>query len=89
MEVLNHLNDLLPYVKPAAVLIGLLLVVITIAALTYIVKSASRPLLAVMQWSVGHTSGEQPGEVMQGISYGARMLFWAGVIGLAVWIVFH
>lgn len=89
LEALNNLNDYLPYVKLAGVLIGTLLVVTTIAILTYVVKTAFRPLLVVMQWTVGHTPGEPAGEVMQGISFGARMLFWAGVIGLVVWFCFH
>jgi hypothetical protein len=89
MEALNSLNDFMPYVKIAGVLIGLLLAIITIAALTYVLKSGFGPFLVVLQWTVGHTAGEQPGEVVQGISYGARMLFWAGIIGLVGWAIFH
>ena len=88
MSDLLGLKEYLPYIKLAAIGGGVALVFITIAAFTYIAHTTCRPLFVVLQWMVGYTPG-QPGEVAQGFSYGARMSFWAALIGLAVWFFFH
>ncbi|MHB1423121.1 MAG: hypothetical protein ACYC3I_07995 [Gemmataceae bacterium] len=88
-DVINSLGEYLPYLKLAGVAIGIALAVFAAAALTYIIKVMCGPSWRVVQWLVGHTPGEQPGEFVQGMSYGARMLFWAGVIGIVGWTIFH
>ena len=88
-ELLNSLENVVPYVKLAALVSGAALVFIAIAALTFTLQSTCRPVLVLMQWMVGHTPGDKPGEIVRGISYGARMLVWASLISFMVWIVFH
>jgi hypothetical protein len=88
-ELLNGLGNVLPYVKLAAVVAGVALVLIAAAALMYVLQSTFRPVFVVTQWLVGYTPGEKPGEIVRGISYGARMLVWAALIGVTVWMVFH
>jgi hypothetical protein len=89
IELLSGLENVVPYAKLAAMVIAATLILIAAAALTYTVQVVCRPLCTVMQWMVAYTPGEKPGEVIQGISMGARMLVWAALIGLVVWIVFH
>jgi hypothetical protein len=88
-ELLNGLENVLPYVKLGAVGMGLALGLIAAAAFMYVVQTTFRPLLVVMQWMVAHTPGEKPGEIIQGFNIGARMLVWATLIGFVVWFVFH
>ena len=63
--------------------------VIALAALVYIVRVASLPLVRVAQWLVAYKPGEEPSELVAGIAVGARMLAWAGVVGVIVWFLFH
>ena len=88
-EMLNDLGGILPYLKLAALAVGLALALITVAAVTYLVQTTCRPLLAVVQWLVGYTPGQEPGEIISGTSYGARMVAWASLIGLVIWVFLH
>jgi hypothetical protein len=36
-----------------------------------------------------YTPGERSSEIVAGISYGARVLAWAGIIALLIWFLFH
>lgn len=89
LSLLNELENMLPYVKIAAVVIGIVSVLIAAASITYIAQTSCRPLFVVLQWMVAYTPGEKPGEIIQGISIGARMLVWSVLIGLVVWFLFH
>lgn len=86
---LSGLESVWPYVKLAAMVSGAALALLAIAALMYILQTTCRPVLVVMQWLIGHKPGEKPGEFACGISYGVRMLVWASLISLVVWLVFH
>jgi len=88
-ELLDSLQDILPYMKLAVWAMGAVLALIALAALTYIVRTTYGPLAGVMQWLVGYTPGEEPGEIARGISHGARMMVWAALIGLLGWFLFH
>jgi hypothetical protein len=55
----------------------------------YTVRTAAGPSLAVVQWMFAYTPGERPGDIVAGMSFGARMLAWASPVGLAVWVLSH
>jgi hypothetical protein len=55
----------------------------------YVLKTGLEPLWRVLVWLFGHTPGERPGQMVAGIIFGARMLAWAGLTGLAVWFLVH
>jgi hypothetical protein len=83
------LQDYLPYVKWAALLIGISLVLIAVAAITYVLKTTYAPLFLALRWIVGLGHREEPGEIARGIGYGARMVLWAVVIGFFGWFFWH
>jgi hypothetical protein len=88
-ELLNGVENVLPYLKTIAWAIGLALGLIAMAAAMYVVRTAVGPLLRVAQWMFAFTPGERPGEMVAGFIFGARMLAWAGLISVAVWFVVH
>ena len=83
------MDDLLSNVQTVFWLALGLAGVIALAAVVYILRAASWPLLKAVQWMFAYAPGGRPGDVIAGISYGARMLAWAGVIGLLIWCFFH
>ena len=88
-ELLTGFGEFLPYLKTIAWAIGLALGLIAAAAAVYVVRTSVGPLLRVAQWMFAYTPGERPGELVAGISFGARILAWAGLIGVAVWLLVH
>ncbi len=88
-ELLTGLQNMLPYLKLIACVIGVALGLIALAAMMYVLQTALGPLWRFMQWMFGHTPGERPGELVAGIAFGARMLVWAGLIGVMVWFIVH
>jgi hypothetical protein len=88
-ELLDGFRDALPYVKAIALVIALTLGLIAAAAGMYVVRTTAGPLWRVAQWMFAHTQGERPGELVAGIIFGARMLAWSGLIGVAVWFLVH
>jgi len=81
MEVFNHLE----VIVWAAVLIA---GIIALAAFVYIVRTAAAPFVKGLQWMFAYTPGEKPNELVSGVSTGARMLLWAGVVGIITWWFF-
>jgi hypothetical protein len=88
-ELLDSFRDALPYLKTIALVIGLTLGLIAAAAGMYVARAAVGPLWRVLQWMFAYTQGERPGELVAGIIFGARMLCWAGLIGVGVWFLVH
>lgn len=86
-ELLNGFSDVLPHLKTIALAAGVVLGLIAAAATVYILRTAFGPLWLVILWMIGHTPGKPPGELVAGIVYGARILAWSGVIGVAVWLM--
>jgi multisubunit Na+/H+ antiporter MnhB subunit len=84
-ELLTGLQNALPYLKLIACAIGVALLLIALAAAMYVLRAALGPMWQVLLWLFGHTPGERPGELVAGIVFGARMLAWAGLIGVTVW----
>ncbi len=84
-ELLTGLQNVLPYLKIVAWAIGVALGLIALAATMYVLRTALGPLWRFVQWMFGHTPGERPGELVEGIAFGARMLVWSGLIGVTVW----
>jgi hypothetical protein len=69
----------------AALVIGAL---VAFAALVYIVRTATSPFVKTIEWMFAYTPGEKSNEVVSGVSAGARMLLWAGVVGIITWWFF-
>jgi len=88
-ELLAGLGNILPYVKPIAWAIGLALGLVAAAAGIYVVRTVFGPLWRVVQWMFAYKPGERPGDLAAGIIFGARMLAWAGLVGMAVWYLVH
>jgi hypothetical protein len=88
-ELLSNFGDAVPYLKAIALVIGLALGLIAAAAAMYVLRTALGPLGRVAQWMFAHTPGERPSQMVAGISFGGRMLAWAGLIGIAVWFLVH
>jgi hypothetical protein len=88
-ELLAGFGDVLPHLRTIAWAIGLTLGAIALAAAMYVLKTGLEPLWRVLVWLFGHTPGERPGQMVAGIIFGARMLAWAGLTGLAVWFLVH
>jgi hypothetical protein len=88
-EILSSVGELLPHVKTIALVVGVTLGVIALAAAMYVLQTAFGPLWRVVQWLFGYTPGQRPGDIVAGMIYGFRMLAWAGVIGFVVWFFAH
>ncbi len=86
-ELLSGLQNALPYLQGAAWVIGVALALIAAAAAVYTVKTAFGPLLVILRWMFAHTPGEKPNDIVAGISFGGRMLAWAALVGLLVWLL--
>jgi hypothetical protein len=76
------------YLKVIGIGIVLILGVFAIAAFVNAAKTASGPVVRVIQWMVGHTPGQKPSDIVAGISFGARILVWAAVISSVIWFFF-
>ena len=55
----------------------------------YAAKTAFGPLAAALRWLFAYTPGERPNDIVAGISFGARMLAWAALVGAVVWFVYQ
>lgn len=88
-EIFDSFRDALPYVKPIVMAIGVALGLIAAAAGMYVVRAAVGPMWRALQWMFAYRQGERPGELIAGIVFGARMLAWAGLIGVGVWFLVH
>ncbi len=86
-ELLSGLENLLPHLKTLVLVVGVALALIAAAAATYVLRAVFGPLWRVVQWMFAYTPGTKPGEIVAGIAFGARMLAWAGVIGVVVGFV--
>jgi hypothetical protein len=87
-DVLTNLNGLAAGVERFAVIVGILLAVIALAAAAYAVKAVFGPLMTALQWLFAYAPGERPNDVVAGISFAARMLAWSAVVAVAVWVVY-
>jgi hypothetical protein len=88
-ELFNHFESLLPWLKLLAVVFIVLAVAVTLGVTTFTLRATCSPLGRVVQWLFWHTPGTPPNAVVAGISHGARLLFWATLLGLGVWMFVH
>lgn len=58
------------------------------AALVYTAKTTFSPVAAVLKWMFAYKSGER-NDLVDGVSFGARMLAWAAIVGLVVSMVYY
>ena len=68
--------------------LGAALAVIALAALVYAAKTAFGPLATLLGWLFAYTR-RKANDIVAGLSFGARMLAWASVVGAVVWIVYQ
>jgi hypothetical protein len=84
-DFLGQLEQLLPYVKLFALVIGVSAVVCALAAVAFILKSVFGPLIAVLQWLFGYRPGQRPGDIPAGLSHGLRLMTWSVLVGIVLW----
>jgi hypothetical protein len=88
-DIISVLENIGPYLKTIALVIGVAIGLIGAAATVYMAKTTFGPLLVVLQWMFAYKPGERPNDIVAGISFGARMLVWAALISLVVWFLFQ
>lgn len=88
-EILSLIESIGPYLKAFALAIALALGLIAAAAAVYTANTAFGPVLVVVRWMFAHSPGERPNDIVAGISFGGRMLAWALLVGVLIWVLFH
>ena len=88
-EFMKTLDGVVAQAQEIAWILGAALAVIALAALVYAAKTAFGPLATLLGWLFAYTPGERPNDIVAGLSFGARMLAWASVVGAVVWIVYQ
>ncbi len=88
-ELINTLEGVMAQAREIALVVVAVLAVIALAALVYAVKTALGPLAAVLRWLFAYTPGERPNDIVAGLIFGARMLAWAALVAVVVWIVYQ
>jgi hypothetical protein len=86
-EFLDGLEAIWPQLKIAGLVVVAAIALIALAAAVYTVKAAGGPVLAVARWMFA--CGSEPNDIVSGISFGARMLVWAALVGVAFWFLFQ
>ena len=88
-ELMKTLDVLAAQAQQIAVVVGAALAVIALAALVYAAKTSFGPVGTALGWLFAYKAGEKPNDVVQGISFGARMLAWAAVVAAVVWFTYQ
>ena len=88
-EIIKTLDGVVAQVEEIALVIGAALAVIALAAVVYAAKTAFGPVAAALRWLFAYRPGERPNDIVLGISFGARMLAWAALVGIVVWFVYQ
>ncbi len=96
VELLKWAEMIGPYLETVIWAVGALAALLAAALVAYVLKTGFAPLMSALRglllfgrWLFAYRPGTIPPEVVNGLSFGGRMVAWAALVGLAFWFLFH
>jgi hypothetical protein len=88
-ELLKSVEQIFPLLKLIALVFAALAGLLALGIVTYILHTTGKPLFRVLSWLCWYEPGKPPHPALAGVSHGARLVLWAGFLGLSLVFLIH